>query len=149
MRQAGRYLPEYQKIRKEKKDFLDLNVFLLILQAKISFQPIQRFNLDFIILFCDILVIPHSLGQKVEFIDGKGPVLDPISSIKDLDYKNITLILKKLNPVFETLDCISKRKKDKKLIGFCGGPFTVLNYMIEGGIQKIIRRLKNLLKIIG
>ena len=145
MRQAGRYLPEYQKIRKKKKNFLDL-CFSPDLASKISFQPIQRFNLDFIILFCDILVIPHSLGQKVEFIDGKGPVLDPISSIKDLDYKNMTLILKKLNPVFETLDCISKRKKDKKLIGFCGGPFTVLNYMIEGGTSKDHKKIKEFIK---
>ena len=145
MRQAGRYLPEYQEIRKKKKSFLDL-CFSPELATKISLQPINRFDLDFIILFCDILVIPHCLGQKVEFIDKVGPVLDPISSIKDLEYKKMTNCLNKLSPVFETINNISKIKKNKKLIGFCGGPFTVLNYMVEGGTSKEHKKIINFIR---
>ena len=77
MRQAGRYLPEYRKIRKKEKNFLDL-CFNSSLAAEISLQPIKRFNFDFIILFSDILVIPFALGQKVEFKESIGPILNKI-----------------------------------------------------------------------
>ena len=83
MRQAGRYLPEYRKIRSLKKNFLDL-CLNPSLSAEISLQPIERFDLDFIILFSDILVIPFALGQDVSFMKNHGPILPPISSIKEL-----------------------------------------------------------------
>ena len=77
MRQAGRYLPEYIKLEKKKKISLDL-CFNSTLAAEISLQPIKRFNFDFIILFSDILVIPFALGQKVEFKESIGPILNKI-----------------------------------------------------------------------
>lgn len=135
MRQAGRYLPEYRKIRKKEKNFLDL-CFNSTLAAEISLQPIKRFNFDFIILFSDILVIPFALGQKVEFKESIGPILNKIEFSSDLDLSNRCEQIHKLDPIFKTIKILSKEKKDKQLIGFCGGPFTVLTYMLEGGTSK-------------
>ena len=78
MRQAGRYLPEYQEIRKKEKDFMSL-CFNPNLACDISLQPIQRFDFDFIILFSDILVIPYALGQEVKFEENLGPILGNIN----------------------------------------------------------------------
>ena len=142
MRQAGRYLPEYREIRSHNKNFLDL-CFNPILASKISLQPIMRFDLDFIILFSDILVIPHALGQDVSFLKNHGPSLSPISSSKELKNKNLRLCINKLSNVFETLKILNAKKGEKKLIGFCGGPFTVLNYMIEGGSSQDHKKIKS------
>ncbi len=142
MRQAGRYLPEYRRIRAQNKTFLNL-CLNPDLSAKISLQPIERFDLDFIILFSDILVIPFALGQNVSFKKNHGPILSPISSIKELKYKNLQANINKISNIFETLSILNSKKKDKKLIGFCGGPFTVLNYMIEGGTSIDHRKIKN------
>ena len=143
MRQAGRYLPEYQEIRKKETNFMKL-CFNPELACNISLQPIQRFNFDFIILFSDILVIPHALGQDVQFIEQVGPVLGK------LEYNNIkvdlTQNMERLAAVFETIKLIKKQVKDKDLIGFCGGPFTVLNYMIEQGTSKTHDKIKNNIK---
>ena len=140
MRQAGRYLPEYQKIRKNKKNFIDL-CFSPKLACEISLQPIKRFDLDFIILFSDILVIPHILGQKVTFKENIGPLLKPIRKISNLTNVNPSNWINDLSPVFETIDLI-KSKSEKKLIGFCGSPFTVLTYMLEGGSSKDHKKTK-------
>lgn len=143
MRQAGRYLPEYRKIRRERKDFIDLCLSPKI-AASISLQPIERFDFDFIILFSDILVIPFALGQDVRFEEKVGPVLGDIKA--EMENINLEDSLKKLNPIYETVQIISKKKKGKKLIGFCGGPFTVLNYMIERGSSKSHKKIKSFIK---
>ena len=141
MRQAGRYLPEYRKIRTKEKNFLDL-CFNPKLASTISLQPINRFDLDAIILFSDILVIPHALGQNVKFKEKIGPILKPIKNIKQLKnigkdrWDNI------LSPIYETIDIIKSKNKDKTLIGFCGSPFTVLTYMIEGKASKDHKKIK-------
>ena len=144
MRQAGRYLPEYQEIRKKEKDFMSL-CFNPKLACDISLQPIKRFDFDFIILFSDILVIPYALGQKVEFKENIGPILGDIN-YEQLEV-NFPYSLERLAPVFETIKLIKQKKTEKDLIGFCGGPFTVLNYMIERGTskthEKIIKFIKN------
>ncbi len=145
MRQAGRYLPEYRKLRAKEVSFLDM-CFNSKLAAEISLQPIKRFNLDFIILFSDILVIPYALNQKVDFKEGIGPILDPITSIKELNFKNLNSCLEKLNSVFQTIQILKEKKKEKKLIGFCGGPFTVLTYMIQGRSSKTHSKIKNDIK---
>ena len=145
MRQAGRYLPEYRKLREEHKNFLEL-CFKPKIASEISLQPIKRFDFDFIILFADILVIPHALGQEVAFLKNHGPILKPIRSIKDLNYANINSCLSKVSNIFETLVILNQHKKKKKLIGFCGGPFTVLNYMIEGGTSKTHNNIKNFIR---
>ena len=92
MRQAGRYLPEYKKIRQKTNTFLDL-CFDSKLAAKVSLQPIIRFDFDAIIFFSDILVIPHALNQTVSFIDGVGPKLNPITSPDDLNLPTKPLVL--------------------------------------------------------
>ena len=136
MRQAGRYLPEYKDIRKKEKDFIKL-CLSPTLAAKISLQPITRFNLDGIIPFSDILIIPYALGQKVSFKTDIGPILSSLTNYNDLPETSEKDWQKKLSPVFRTLKILKKRKdKDKTLIGFCGSPLTVLTYMIEGGTSK-------------
>ncbi len=141
MRQAGRYLPEYMKIRTKNTDFLQL-CFNPDLAAEISLQPIKRFDLDFIILFSDILVIPYALGQEVRFLKNHGPLLNPISSKNELYYKNLDKCIDKISSIFETVKILNSKKGKKNLIGFCGGPFTVLNYMIEGGTSENHSKIK-------
>ena len=145
MRQAGRYLPEYMKIRSENPDFLKL-CFNPNLASEISLQPVRRFDLDFIILFSDILVIPFCLGQDVKFLKNHGPCLTPIFSKKDLNYSNLKKCLDKLANIFETLKVLNSKRGKKNLIGFCGGPFTVLNYMIEGGTSLSHSKIKKYIK---
>ena len=143
MRQAGRYLPEYQEIRKQEKDFLNL-CFNPKLACDISLQPIQRFDFDFIILFSDILVIPYALGQEVKFKENIGPILGNIN-YEQLKV-NLPHSLDRLAPVFETIKLIKQKKQEKDLIGFCGGPFTVLNYMVEKGTSKTHEKIKKFIK---
>ena len=145
MRQAGRYLPEYMEIRSKNPDFLQL-CFNPELASEISLQPIKRFDLDFIILFSDILVIPYALGQNVHFLKNHGPSLDCINSKRDINYLNFKECLRKISNIFETIKILSSKKGTKNLIGFCGGPFTVLNYMIEGGTSKTHSKIKKFVK---
>src|SRR3974390_2085944 len=83
MRQAGRYLPEYLKVRAQAGSFLDL-CYNPTLASEVTLQPIRRFGFDAAIIFSDILVVPHALGQKLEFLEGEGPKLDPIASAAGL-----------------------------------------------------------------
>lgn len=140
MRQAGRYLPEYQEVRAKAGGFLDL-VFNPELAAEVTLQPIRRFGFDAAILFSDILIVPQALGCPVHFGAGEGPRLQPVNDdfIFQLADKNFnTLILK---PVYETVSRIREgllREGYNKtaLIGFAGAPWTVACYMIEGGSSK-------------
>ena len=145
MRQAGRYLPEYMEIRSKNSDFLKL-CFSPELASEISLQPIRRFDLDFVILFSDILVIPYALGQDVQFLKNHGPSLNCINSKKDLNYTNFNECLDKISNIFETIKILHSKIGTKNLIGFCGGSFTVLNYMIEGGTSKTHRNIKKFVK---
>lgn len=131
MRQAGRYLPEYREIRTKAKDFLSL-CLTPALAAEITLQPIRRFGFDAAILFADILVIPHALGQKVWFAEGEGPRLEPITAatVATLDPGKMRATL---SPIFETIDRVkSELPKATALIGFAGAPWTVATYMIAG-----------------
>ncbi len=136
MRQAGRYLPEYREIRANVSNFLEL-CYNPKLASEVTLQPIRRFDFDAAIIFSDILVIPDSLGLKVEFVKNEGPKLSKISSQDDLKNFKIGNVKNHLQPVFETL-ALTKQKlaKDKTLIGFSGAPFTLACYMIEGGGSK-------------
>ena len=144
MRQAGRYLPEYHILRNKETSFLK-TCFNSDLAAQISIQPITRFNFDFIILFADILVIPHALGQKVDFVNGVGPILDEFDLNKKYPDSNNNA-LKKLSPIFDTLRIIKSKSLPQKTIGFCGGPFTVLTYMIERGSSRDHKKTLHFLK---
>jgi len=132
MRQAGRYLPEYRETRKQAGSFLDL-CYTPRLAEEVTLQPIRRFQFDASILFSDILVIPHALGQEVRFVENEGPKLEPVTSLADLARLADELPLGRLEPVFETLDRLSQSlPKETTLLGFCGAPWTVASYMIAG-----------------
>ena len=131
MRQAGRHLPEYLEVRETAKDFIDF-CFSPDKAAEVTLQPIHRYDMDAAILFADILLIPIGLGRKVEFIKGRGPVLEPIGP-HDISKLTIEGAADRISSVYETVSKVrSQLDKDKALIGFCGGPWTVATYMIEG-----------------
>ena len=132
MRQAGRYLPEYRELRTQAGSFLDL-CYNPALASEVTLQPIRRFGFDAAILFSDILVIPHALGQKVWFAEGEGPKLEPITDEAGLSAIDAALDLERLAPVFETLERVrGALPRETALIGFCGAPWTVASYMIAG-----------------
>src|SRR5262245_45164606 len=119
MRQAGRYLPEYREIRKRAKDFLDL-CYSPSLATEVTLQPIRRFGFDAAILFADILLVPHALGQKLSFEDGEGPVLEAITDQKSLATLQPT-VSGRLDPVFETVRRVkASLSPETALIGFAG-----------------------------
>ena len=135
MRQAGRYLPEYREVRAEQPDFIS---FCLNPEAaaEVTLQPIRRYGFDASIVFADILLIPHGLGQKTWFEKGEGPKLDPLD-ISDLSGLSRERSLETLGPVGETLKRVrAGLPAETTLIGFAGAPWTVATYMIEGGGSK-------------
>jgi uroporphyrinogen decarboxylase len=132
MRQAGRYLPEYRQLRAQSKNFLDF-CFRPDLAIEATLQPIRRFDLDAAILFSDILTVPWALGQKVEFLEGEGPKLEPLRSAGDLDRLDLGGLVERLAPVYRTVAGVAASLPSKTaLIGFAGAPWTVAAYMVEG-----------------
>jgi len=131
MRQAGRYLPEFRKIRKENPDFISL-CLNENLSSEITLQPLKRFELDAAIIFSDILMLPYGLNQKVEFKKDFGPQLgsldlDGLSKVDEIDF------IEKLYPVYKSIKKVSENNliKNKNVIGFVGAPWTLLVYMIN------------------
>jgi uroporphyrinogen decarboxylase len=132
MRQAGRYLPEYRKVRSTTKNFLDL-CYTPDLAVEVTLQPLQRLKMDAAIMFSDILVIPDALGQKVEFKEGIGPVLEPIRKVQEISKLDLHGLHDHLSPVYEIINRLSKEIPDTtSLIGFAGSPWTLAIYMVEG-----------------
>ncbi len=137
MRQAGRYLPEFRKIRKKNPNFINLCLNKK-LSSIITLQPLKRFDLDAAIIFSDILMVPHALNQTVNFKKNYGPKLEDlnltsIKQLKDSQFK------KKLAPIYQSLKEIKKNSlvKDKRdLIGFVGAPWTLLVYMLNKSSPK-------------
>ena len=103
MRQAGRHLPEYKKLRKKTETFLEF-CYSPELAIEATLQPVKRYDIDAAILFSDILVIPDALGQKVDFVKGKGPKLTPIRRISDVNVLSVESIEDNLRGVFEILE---------------------------------------------
>jgi len=131
MRQAGRYLPEYQQVREKAGSFWTM-CMTPHLSAEVTLQPIRRFDFDAAIIFSDILVIPHVLGQNVRFEDRLGPVLEPMADISSLNHDTLYW-RKKLQPIYEALEMVrSELPQSKALIGFAGAPWTLAAYMVEG-----------------
>jgi len=128
MRQAGRYLPEFQKIRKENLDFIKLCLDSGLV-VNITLQPLNRFDLDAAIIFSDILMIPYGLGQKVEFKKGEGPILEEYDPKKILATEEADVI-KKFKPIYQAINQV-KNKTKKNVIGFTGAPWTLLLYMLN------------------
>ena len=132
MRQAGRYLPEYRAIREKAASFLDL-CFDPNRAAQITLQPVHRFGFDAAILFSDILVVPHALGQRVTFEQGEGPRLDALKDPSAIDRLCREIDQGKLEPVYETLGKVKQELPAAvTLLGFCGAPWTLATYMIAG-----------------
>ncbi len=130
MRQAGRYLPEFRKIRLQNQNFIDL-CLNSELSSEITLQPIKRFDLDSAIIFSDILMVPHALNQKVKFVKDLGPVLEDFDLKKFLNNDNVSFTTK-LNPVYKAIQKTrEKLEKEKSLIGFIGAPWTLLIYMLR------------------
>ena len=139
LRQAGRYLPEYWEVRNRSKGFLDL-CFSPDLATEVTLQPVRRFGMDAAIVFSDILVIPHALGQKVSFVQGEGPKLEPV----DVDRLEARGAGERLAPVYETIRRVrAALPAETALIGFAGSPWTVATYMVEGGSSRDHARIKH------
>ena len=132
MRQAGRHLPEYLELRAQAKDFLDF-CYSPSMAAEATLQPIRRYDMDAAILFADILLILDAIGLDVRFEKGVGPIVETVSDARDLNRVLMEKAVQRLSPVYETVDRVrSKLDPDKTLIGFCGAPWTVALYAIEG-----------------
>jgi uroporphyrinogen decarboxylase len=132
MRQAGRYLPEYRRLREKAKDFLEF-CYSPELAVEATQQPIRRFGFDAAILFSDILVIPDALGHEVQFVEGEGPRLQPIGDKEGFSKFRPEAIHARLEPVYETIRQLKQRlPAETALIGFAGAPWTISLYMVEG-----------------
>lgn len=146
MRQAGRYLPEYHKA-KGNRDFFEVCRDADV-ASEITIQPVRRYAglLDAAIIFSDILVIPQAMGMRVEMVEGKGPHFpEPLRTEKDVQ-KVLAYevdVLKELDWAFRAIT-LTRKKLDGQvpLFGFCGGPWTLLVYMTEGGGSKLFRFAK-------
>ena len=130
MRQAGRYLPEYRALRAAKGGFLEL-AYDSDSATEITLQPIRRFGFDGAILFSDILVIPHALGQDLWFETGEGPRLAP--ALASNDFRKLVPVPERLDPIFETVRKVrTSLPPETTFLGFAGSPWTVATYMVAG-----------------
>ncbi len=142
MRQAGRYLPEYRAVRATTKSFLDF-CYTPEKAVEVTLQPIRRFDLDAAIIFSDILVIPHALGQKVWFEEGEGPRLEALTDPAQFGQLSRARLTDFLTPVYRAIrEARAALAKDKALLGFAGAPFTLACYMIEGGGSRDFAKVK-------
>ncbi len=145
MRQAGRYLNEYKEVRKKAKDFLALCKDSA-LATEVTLQPIDILDCDAAILFSDILVVPFEMGLELEFVANEGPKF--LSCIRNESDINILRCgaHKRLDYVYDAISMIrAKLDKNKALIGFCGAPWTLATYMIEGSGSKSYTHCKKIL----
>lgn len=147
MRQAGRYLPEYRALRQKAGSFLNLcknPEFAAIA----TLQPIKRYPLDAAIIFSDILTIPDGMGRGLYFKEGEGPMFHkPIKSLADIRALPIPQPDCELRYVLDAIQLVKKELAFQiPLIGFCGSPWTIAAYMVEGSANKAFTQIKNLLK---
>ncbi|TMW50325.1 hypothetical protein DOY81_004602 [Sarcophaga bullata] len=143
MRQAGRYLPEFQEVRKEHDFFTVCRTPELA--CEVTMQPLRRFDLDASIIFSDILVIPQALGMIVEMHAGVGPVFpEPLTTPADLAKLTPEGAVERLTYVGDAITMMRHKLEGKvPLIGFTGAPWTLMGYMIEGGGSKTMSKAKN------
>jgi uroporphyrinogen decarboxylase len=143
MRQAGRYLPEYRALREKSGGFMEMCLTPEV-AAEITLQPVRRFPLDAAILFSDILMVPHGLGQPVRFEEGRGPVLEAIKDIDDLTRLDASGFAERVAPVMTAIRLIRKQlSRQSALLGFAGAPWTVASYMIEGASSRDYEKAKS------
>ena len=130
MRQAGRYLPEYRELRAEKGGFLAM-AYDSEAACEITLQPIDRFGFDGAILFSDILIVPHAIGQHLEFLAGEGPKLSP--PLVDAMLEGLTPDPSRYEPIYQTVRlCRERLPEGVTMLGFAGSPWTVATYMVAG-----------------
>ena len=130
MRQAGRYLPEYRELRAEKGGFLAM-AYDSEAACEITLQPIVRFGFDGAILFSDILIVPHALGQHLEFLAGEGPKLSP--RLVDAALADLIPDSSRYEPIYQTVRlCRQRLPEGVTMLGFAGSPWTVATYMVAG-----------------
>ena len=135
MRQAGRYLPEYRALRAEKGGFLEL-AYDSDCAFEITLQPIRRFGFDGAILFSDILVIPHAMGQDLWFEAGEGPRLAP--KLVESNWRDLVPQPQRLDPIYETVRKVKAALPESTtFLGFAGSPWTVATYMVSGQGSKV------------
>ncbi|CAK0745437.1 uroporphyrinogen decarboxylase [Gammaproteobacteria bacterium] len=146
MRQAGRYLPEYRRIRERAGDFMTL-CRTPELACEVTLQPVNRFPLDAAILFSDILTIPDAMGLGLHFVEGEGPRFErPLRTIRDIDALGVPDPEQDLRYVMDAVRLIRRELAGRvPLIGFSGSPWTLATYMLEGGSSKEFRATKTLL----
>ncbi|WP_253303564.1 uroporphyrinogen decarboxylase [Wolbachia endosymbiont of Phyllotreta cruciferae] len=141
MRQAGRSLPEYRKAVENMNNFMEI-CYNTDLVTELTLQPVTRFDMDAAIIFSDILIIADVLGCDVNFVRGVGPIIKPVESPKEL--KGPQEIETKTLPILNAIKKVrSQLPKEKSLIGFAGGPWTVASYIIEGGSSKTFSKVLN------
>lgn len=132
MRQAGRYLPEYRKVREKAGGFVEL-CLSPGLAAEVTLQPVRRFHFDAAIIFSDILIVPHALGVKLWFEEGEGPRLESVADRQALQKTSLSLDRKITERVYEAVARVrSELAAGTALIGFCGAPWTVASYLVAG-----------------
>ena len=135
MRQAGRYLPEYRKVRAEVPDFVGLCTDPAR-ATEVTLQPLRRYGMDAAILFSDILIVPWALKRDLRFAEGEGPLLTPLRSMAEVEALDVDGVTAAAAPVFETVsrlaDVLPREHPGTALIGFSGGCWTVACYMVEG-----------------
>jgi uroporphyrinogen decarboxylase len=142
MRQAGRYLPEYRAIRASTSSFLDF-CYTPEKAVEVTMQPMQRFDLDAAIIFSDILVVPHALGQKVWFEEGEGPRLEALTDPVQFGQLSRERLTEFLAPVYRAIRMArTALPAGKALLGFAGAPFTLACYMIEGSGSRDFLKVK-------
>jgi len=146
MRQAGRYLPEYRKVRKQAGSFMDL-CSNPELACEVTLQPVERYPLDAAILFSDILTIPDAMGLGLYFEEGEGPCFEkPVRRAADVQALGVPDPESELRYVMDAVRLI-RRVLDNRipLIGFAGSPWTLATYMVEGGTTKTFSQVKGML----
>ena len=130
MRQAGRYLPEYRALRATKDGFLGL-AYDPEAAAEVTVQPLRRFAFDGAILFSDILIVPHAIGQHLEFVAGEGPRLSP--PLMNATLESLQPAMKHLEPIYATVARVKAAlSPETTFLGFAGSPWTVATYMVAG-----------------
>lgn len=147
MRQAGRYLPEYRKIRQQAGSFMTL-CKTPELACAVTLQPLSRFHLDAAILFSDILTIPDAMGLGLHFKEGEGPFFEfPIRSAQAIQTLGIPDPELSLSYVLDAIRMIQQELANTlPLIGFCGSPWTLATYMVEGRANKSFPAIQQLMR---
>ncbi len=144
MRQAGRYMDEYHKIKNKFNNFLHMckNIDAV---TNITLQPIDKFSLDSAIIFSDILILLECLNLKVDFVKGKGPIVRNEDFINKINSITIDKELNQLQPVYQAIKSVKRELSKRKipLLGFVGAPWTLATYAIEGNLSKDHVKIRN------